>query len=100
MLGLVGAHGEYPIERMRLSNDANTLASASHDHTVKIWDISFLHEEDDGDDAEENEEEIEQEEVERKLKRKKKGRGKKKLPGRETIDAFKKKEIASFFKAL
>ncbi|MEW5309101.1 MAG: hypothetical protein WDW38_001010 [Sanguina aurantia] len=42
LLGLVGEHADMPIEHLSLSFDRRTLASASHDQTVKLWDISYL----------------------------------------------------------
>ena len=38
-LEVVGEHGEFPIEQMRLSTDGNTLASCSHDKKIKFWDV-------------------------------------------------------------
>ena len=53
--GVVGEHGEFPIERIQYSRDKKFLASCSHDKLVKFWDIAFLFEEDDdeagGDDG-------------------------------------------------
>eukprot|EP00899_Mesostigma_viride_P008768 jgi/Mesvir1/17893/Mv12963-RA.1 len=46
MLGIIGEHAEYPIERLAISPDRAFLASASHDNSVKIWDIAFLQEKD------------------------------------------------------
>eukprot|EP00873_Tetraselmis_striata_P019895 jgi/Tetstr1/440159/TSEL_028515.t1 len=52
MLGVVGEHAEYPIECLALSGDKKLLASASHDNSIKLWDISYLHEAEDAEDAE------------------------------------------------
>ena len=46
MLGLVGEHSDMPVERMDLSADRSTLASASHDHTIKLWSVAYLWEQD------------------------------------------------------
>ena len=45
MLGVVGEHGDMPVERMALSLDRTSLATASHDHTIKLWDVKDLFEE-------------------------------------------------------
>ncbi|KXJ14351.1 WD repeat-containing protein 55 [Exaiptasia diaphana] len=42
LIGPVGEHSDFPIERIRLSPDENLLASCSHDQTVKFWDIEHL----------------------------------------------------------
>jgi hypothetical protein len=36
MIGVIGEHAEYPIERLAFSHDRTTLGSASHDNTVKV----------------------------------------------------------------
>ena len=59
MVGVLGEHGEFDIERLAASCDMQMLASASHDNTVKIWDLSVLVD----DDEEEEEEEVEEEKV-------------------------------------
>mmetsp|Transcript_4136 Transcript_4136/g.26129 ORF Transcript_4136/g.26129 Transcript_4136/m.26129 type:complete len:323 (+) Transcript_4136:350-1318(+) len=56
ILGVVGEHIDYPIERLGITSDRMVLASTSHDKSVKLWDISFLHE-DEGTGSEEDEEE-------------------------------------------
>jgi|TARA_B110000259_G_scaffold118913_1_gene135226 WD40 repeat protein len=45
MLGVVGEHGDMPVERMALSCDRSALATASHDSTIKLWDVKYLWEE-------------------------------------------------------
>jgi WD40 repeat protein len=47
MIGVIGEHAEYPIERLAFSHDRTTLGSASHDNTVKLWDVKYLQEGDD-----------------------------------------------------
>ena len=51
LVGIVGNHDEYPVERLSLSPDKSTLASASHDDTVKLWDLTAL-QDDSSEDAE------------------------------------------------
>ncbi|XP_058947791.2 WD repeat-containing protein 55-like [Pocillopora verrucosa] len=41
-VGTVGEHKDFPVERMRISSDGNTLASCSHDQSIKFWDVSHL----------------------------------------------------------
>jgi len=36
-IGAIGEHGEFPVERIKLSKDKRLLASCSHDNTVKFW---------------------------------------------------------------
>lgn len=55
MVGVLGEHGEFDIERLAASSDMQMMASASHDNTVKIWDLSILVDEDEDDEAEEEE---------------------------------------------
>lgn len=44
LLGVLGAHADYPIEHLALSGDGAVLASASHDQTVKLWDLEAEYE--------------------------------------------------------
>jgi len=55
LLGVVGEHENYPIERLKLSRDSNMLASCSHDNTVKFWDVSFFWEEENEDEEDSDE---------------------------------------------
>lgn len=43
-LGLVGKHGTFGIENLKLSSDLQLMASCSGENSVKFWDISSLHE--------------------------------------------------------
>lgn len=46
MIGVVGEHTDFPIERLAFSFDKKVLGSASHDHVMKLWDVSYLLEDD------------------------------------------------------
>ncbi|KAL0234987.1 hypothetical protein GEMRC1_001569 [Eukaryota sp. GEM-RC1] len=48
LLGVLGEHGQFPVERMSKSYDGQVLASTSHDNCVKLWDLSVFYE--DGDE--------------------------------------------------
>lgn len=41
-IGVLGRHGSFPIDNLRLSPDGETLASCSGDQTVRFWDVSGL----------------------------------------------------------
>ena len=58
LVGTVGHHDDFPVERLAITGDRAYLASTSHDEFVRLWDISFF------DDDEEEEEEEEEEEKE------------------------------------
>lgn len=49
--GVVGVHSDFPIERLALSTCKRWVASASHDQSIKIWDIAYLQEADEGGEA-------------------------------------------------
>lgn len=55
MLGVLGEHGDFDVERLAATADLALLASASHDSTVKLWDLHQLADEED-DDNDDNEE--------------------------------------------
>ncbi|EDQ92783.1 uncharacterized protein MONBRDRAFT_21907 [Monosiga brevicollis MX1] len=42
VLGVLGEHNAYPIERVRLSGDEAYLASCSHDKTVRFWSTDAI----------------------------------------------------------
>uniref|UniRef100_A0A7I4DU66 Anaphase-promoting complex subunit 4 WD40 domain-containing protein n=1 Tax=Physcomitrium patens TaxID=3218 RepID=A0A7I4DU66_PHYPA len=50
MIGVIGEHADFPVERLAFSHDRNILGSASHDNTLKLWDVKYLHEDDDVDE--------------------------------------------------
>lgn len=43
ILGVLGEHGEYPIERVRLSGDRSFVGSCSHDKTVRFWNVTDIY---------------------------------------------------------
>lgn len=42
MLGVLGEHADFPVERIAKSCDGWVLGSISHDETLRFWDISAL----------------------------------------------------------
>ncbi len=54
LLGLIGEHGDFPIEAIGMSYNKSLLASASHDNLIKFWNIDYLFDED-GDDEQDGE---------------------------------------------
>jgi len=52
LLGVIGEHEEFPIERIRLSRENKYLGSCSHDNTVKFWNVGYLFQNDDNDNDE------------------------------------------------
>jgi WD40 repeat protein len=52
--GVIGEHGDFPIEEIKLNHNKELLASCSHDCQIKFWDVKDLLEGDDN--TEDNEE--------------------------------------------
>jgi WD40 repeat protein len=50
-LGVVGAHEEFPVERLALNHNGELLASISHDQCIKFWNIGYFYELMDEDDS-------------------------------------------------
>eukprot|EP01134_Creolimax_fragrantissima_P000567 CFRG0567T1 len=46
LLGVVGQHPDFPVERLRVAREGNLVASCSHDKTVQFWNIADLVDED------------------------------------------------------
>jgi len=42
LIGVIGSHDSFPIERLKLSRDSALLGSCSHDSTVKFWNVSYF----------------------------------------------------------
>ena len=42
--GVVGQHRKLPVEALTLSRDGRLLASCSHDHLLRFWDVGYLYE--------------------------------------------------------
>jgi WD40 repeat protein len=57
LLGVIGDHEGFPIEKLAYNSDQNFIGSVTHDNLVRIWDARMLQEEFDGasDDGEANE---------------------------------------------
>lgn len=53
LLGVLGDHEGFPIEKLAFNSDRNFVGSVSHDHLVRIWDARILQEdgEDDGNES-------------------------------------------------
>lgn len=41
-IGVIGQHGDFPVENLTLSRDKKTLASCSHDQTIKFWNVEDI----------------------------------------------------------
>jgi WD40 repeat protein len=54
LLGVLGEHSDFDIERIVLNADKSRLASISHDHTLKLWNSGMLLAEDEEDDDSDN----------------------------------------------
>eukprot|EP01097_Dermamoeba_algensis_P003699 TRINITY_DN2533_c1_g1_i1.p1 TRINITY_DN2533_c1_g1~~TRINITY_DN2533_c1_g1_i1.p1 ORF type:complete len:280 (-),score=75.70 TRINITY_DN2533_c1_g1_i1:173-1012(-) len=69
LIGVVGEHEDFPIEKLALSYDQTILGSCSHDHHIKFWDVKNIYK-----DARENKtEDDEGEEVEQEKEKEKEG---------------------------
>eukprot|EP00299_Pterocystis_sp_00344_P013893 c6851_g1_i1.p1 GENE.c6851_g1_i1~~c6851_g1_i1.p1 ORF type:complete len:364 (-),score=74.01 c6851_g1_i1:22-1113(-) len=44
LLGVMGEHSDFPIEKIALSHDKALVASSSHDHMIKFWDANIYSE--------------------------------------------------------
>jgi WD40 repeat protein len=42
MVGVIGDQGDYPIEKLTLNSDRDTLPSVSHDSTIRLWDVKYV----------------------------------------------------------
>jgi len=57
LIGVIGSHSDFPVERIRLSYDHHYMGSCSHDNTVRLWDVRYLYEEEEEDEDEGDEDE-------------------------------------------
>eukprot|EP00980_Cylindrotheca_fusiformis_P029672 scaffold23685_cov206-Cylindrotheca_fusiformis.AAC.2 len=46
-VGILGNHGDFPIEKLQWNSNQETVGSMSHDNYVRLWDASILHGRDD-----------------------------------------------------
>jgi WD40 repeat protein len=42
LLGVIGYHDDFPVERMKFAHDKRILATCSHDNIVRFWETGFL----------------------------------------------------------
>lgn len=42
LLGVLGSHDDFPVERMAFSHDRRLLASIAHDSAVRLWDVTWV----------------------------------------------------------
>lgn len=40
LLGVLGSHDDFPVERMAFTHDRRLLASIAHDSAVRLWDMT------------------------------------------------------------
>jgi WD repeat-containing protein 55 len=52
LLGVLGDHAGFPIEKLEFNADRSFVGSVSHDNCIRLWDATIL--KDDGDDEEGN----------------------------------------------
>jgi WD repeat-containing protein 55 len=52
LVGVLGEHDDFPIERLAWSRDKRYIGSVSHDERVKFWDVAYLFEEDEDEEEE------------------------------------------------
>ena len=52
LLGVLGDHDGFPIEKLQFNSSRKVVGSVSHDNLIRLWDSQMLLDEDDEDDAE------------------------------------------------
>lgn len=54
LVGIIGEHADFPIERLAWSRDRRYIGSVSHDDHIKFWDVNYLYENDDENENDNN----------------------------------------------
>ncbi|KAI2513739.1 hypothetical protein MHU86_522 [Fragilaria crotonensis] len=67
LLGVLGEHDGYPVEKLQFNSDRTYVGSVSHDNFIRLWDARVLHDDNDNDDDEEEEEEEVSDEEDQKM---------------------------------
>ena len=49
LLGVVGDHNGFPVEELQFERNRRLIGSVSHDEMIRLWDASFLHNDDEDD---------------------------------------------------
>lgn len=52
LLGVLGDHDGFPIEKLQFNSSRKVVGSVSHDNLIRLWDSQMLLDEDDDEDAE------------------------------------------------
>jgi hypothetical protein len=60
LLGVLGEHDGYPVEKLQFNADRSYVGSVSHDNFIRLWDARLLHDDDNDGDEEDDEEEEDQ----------------------------------------
>ena len=54
LLGVLGDHEGFPIEKLAFNSNHHFVGSVTHDHIIRIWDARILQDDDEGDDGSSN----------------------------------------------
>uniref|UniRef100_A0A0D6R6E7 WD repeat-containing protein 55 n=1 Tax=Araucaria cunninghamii TaxID=56994 RepID=A0A0D6R6E7_ARACU len=97
MIGVIGEHASYPIERLAFSYDRRVLGSASHDNILKLWDVKYLHEGDESGVAEKTVSNNENEQMDLDVDIEKEPRGSKRKRKSVKGQSLSQKQASDFF---
>jgi WD40 repeat protein len=61
LLGVLGEHDGYPVEKLQFNSDRTHVGSVSHDNFIRLWDARVLQDDNGNDDDDEEEEDQEDE---------------------------------------
>jgi len=67
LLGVLGEHDGYPVEKLQFNADRSYVGSVSHDNFIRLWDARILQDDNGIDDDNNDEKEIEEMEEDQKM---------------------------------